>query len=288
MVPLVSFSAAAETGSFARASEKLCVTAAAVSKAIKTLETDLGVELFVRRPQQVVLTDIGRQYYEQVSAALGVIDRATAEVRAQRERQTLTICAFPSFVIRWLLPRWSQLHAAHPDIEVNFATTLGHYDLQRDPIDAALLTEERDFQGCDAEYLFTMDCFPVCSPNLRDSARPLRHPGQLAEQTLLHAQTRSQDWHDWTATAGVPEIDTDQGLVLESSSVAYQAAIEGLGVAIGLGDLVRQDLERGLLCAPFGTNPSLPLKLFLVRAPHAGKNSALRRLGDWIRAARTH
>lgn len=287
LAPLVTFAAAAETGSFARAAEKLCVTPAAVSKGVKTLEADLGAALFLRRPQKVVLTEAGRHYYQQISGALGVIDRASAELRNRRVRRPLTLCAFPSLVMRWLLPRWSRLQAAHPDIDVNFATTLGHYDLHRDPIDAALLTEERDFQNCNAEYLFTIDCFPVCSPALCDGRPPLAEPGALAGQTLLHAQTRRLDWRNWLSRAGLDDLRPAQELTLESSSVAYQAAIEGLGIAIGLGDLVQQDLERGALCAPFGTGLSLPLRMYLVRAPHARRDPALPRLADWIRTTRS-
>jgi len=285
MTPLVSFVAAAETRSFARAAEKLFVTPAAISKAVKTLEANLGVALFVRGPQHVRLTDIGRQYYDQVGGALSVIDHASANVRASR-RQSLTICAFPSLVMRWLVPRWSRLQAAHPDIDINFATTLGRYDLLTGPIDGALLTEERDFQGCEAEFLLALQRFPVCAPGLRGATGPLHHPDQLEGLTLLHAQTRRHDWRDWLAAAGVDTVDPESGLVLESSSVAYQAAIEGLGVAIGLSDLVRQDLASGQLHAPFGEALAIPLGMFLVRAPHARENAALSRFAEWLREAR--
>jgi len=286
LAPLVTFVVAAETRSFARAAEKLLVTQAAVSKAVKSLEGYLGTTLFVRGPRSVTLTDAGVRYYEAVRDALRTVERATIRECEGRSRPALTVVAYPSFVLRWLVPRMRSFRSTHPEIDIRFATTLGELELQGEDMKAAILTEERDFRGCDSEYLFTFELFPVCSPRLRDGPRPLRYPEDLRDHTLLHVQTRADDWSRWLRVAAINGVDATSGLMLESSSMAYQAAIDELGVAMALGDLVMDDLRHGRLCAPFGRSVHVPVRLYLVYPPEFRGTSVLSSFGDWMRAAR--
>jgi LysR family glycine cleavage system transcriptional activator len=279
---LNTFVICANSDTFAAASRELNITPTAVSKNVRTLEKQLGVTLFNRAHRKVTLTEAGAFYAERLSGALERIDDATKALRARERRETLTICAFPSLVMRWLIPRWSAFNSAHPDIDVRYATTMGPVDFERDAVDAVILAEDREFLGYDAELLFRAELIPVCSPALLNGTPPIRTPQALQEHTLLHAQTRPDDWARWLTTAGVDGIDTQQGMTLESTSIAYQAAIEGLGVAIGIRELIPQDLARGLLVTPFQDLPKLSLDYFLVMPERMKDNRNLLRFRDWI------
>jgi LysR family glycine cleavage system transcriptional activator len=279
---LNTFVICANSATFAAASRELNITPTAVSKNVRTLEKQLGVTLFNRAHRKVTLTEAGAFYAERLSGALERIDDATKALRARERRETLTICAFPSLVMRWLIPRWSAFNSAHPDIDVRYATTMGPVDFERDAVDAVILAEDREFLGYDAELLFRAELIPVCSPALLNGTPPIRTPQALQEHTLLHAQTRPDDWARWLTTAGVDGIDTQQGMTLESTSIAYQAAIEGLGVAIGIRELIPQDLARGLLVTPFQDLPKLSLDYFLVMPERMKDNRNLLRFRDWI------
>src|SRR5206468_9411897 len=67
---LKAFEAAARHESFTRAAQELCVTQGAVSHQVKGLEAELGVRLFQRERQRLVITEAGRAYLDVVRDAL--------------------------------------------------------------------------------------------------------------------------------------------------------------------------------------------------------------------------
>jgi LysR family glycine cleavage system transcriptional activator len=279
---LNTFIKCAEAGEFLAASKELNITPTAVSKNIRTLEEQLDVTLFHRAHRKVVLTAAGAFYAERLGDSFDRINDATAALLARERRETLTICAFPSLVMRWLIPRWSAFKDEHPDIDVRYTTTMGPVDFERDDVDAVILAEDREFLGYDAEFLFEAELVPVCSPSLLEGPLPLRIPGDLRRHNLLHAQTRPEDWTRWLDAAGVQDVDSSQGMTLESTSIAYQGAIEGLGVAMGIRELIPQDLARGLLITPFHGLPKVSIDYFLVAPERMAGNGNLRRFRDWI------
>lgn len=279
---LKTFSICARHGEFLAASKELNITPTAVSKSIRTLEEQLGTALFRRAHRKVTLTAAGAAYAERLEGAFERIDTATQELLARERRETLTICAFPSLVMRWLIPRWSAFKDMHPDIDVRYATTMGTFDFERDDIDAVILAADRDFRGYDAEFLFQAELIPVCSPALIDGEPSLHAPEDLRRHNLLHAQTRPNDWSRWLHATGLGGIDPQQGITLESTSIAYQGAIEGLGVAMGIRELIPQDLARGLLVTPFSDMPKLYLEYFLIVPERMTGNENLHRFRDWL------
>src|ERR1039458_1068563 len=74
---LKAFEAAARSESFTRAAEELCVTQGAVSHQVKALEATLGVKLFNRERQRLVITEAGREYLAVVRDALDRIAAGT-------------------------------------------------------------------------------------------------------------------------------------------------------------------------------------------------------------------
>ena len=94
--------------------------------------------------------------------------------------------------------------------------------------------------------------FPVCSPALLNGRRPLRRPEDLAHHTLLHTMVSREDWQLWLTASGLPlSIATRRGLMFDQGFMAVQAAVEGLGVALGRTHLVEADIVAGRLLAPF-------------------------------------
>src|SRR5699024_4160601 len=103
---LRAFVAAARFESFNQAARQLSVTPSAVSHQIRTLETFLGVKLFLRRSRQVHLTEAGQRFLPPIRDALDQIGYAAAELeRSSDQSYPLVVSTAPPFAIGWLVPR---------------------------------------------------------------------------------------------------------------------------------------------------------------------------------------
>src|SRR3546814_11149583 len=104
--------------SFTKAAAELHLTQSAVSRQIALMEETLGLLLFQRVRQRLVLTDAGEQYAEAVRAALDQIQEATVTLLAHKGRGgALRIATAPAFATKWLIPRLARFNSAHPRTE---------------------------------------------------------------------------------------------------------------------------------------------------------------------------
>jgi len=247
---LLAFQAAAKLLSFQQAAATLNVTPGAISRQIHRLEKDLGRPLFIRRHKRVALSETGARLHADLRAPLAAIAAAVGRARREASAGALSVLAYPTFAIRWFMPRWGRFHDLHPGIDLRLTTSLESVDFSRAQYDVALAIapDGRASNDIISHELLAIDTFPVCAPTL---AKTLRRPEDLPAATLLHAAPRPDDWLRWLDAAKARTIDATSGLHFETLTLAYQAAIEGLGVAIGIAAFVEQDLREGRLVRPF-------------------------------------
>ncbi len=247
---LRAFEAAARHASFTRAASELFVTPGAVSRQIGTLEDFIGFALFERTNREVKLTSAGQVYAKSISNAFGQVLEATRQLQASGQQTPLRISAPLTFALRWLIPRLASFKARYPANEYRLTTIV--------PIPLKLTTEFdvgirilRSSPELVAHRLFDIELVPVCSPKLIANGPPLRQPSDLRKHMLLHSSARPRDWPLWLEHAGLSDIDVSSGIQFESSSVAYEGALEGVGVALAMKGLVTDHLESGRLVMPF-------------------------------------
>jgi LysR family glycine cleavage system transcriptional activator len=282
-VALQAFEAAARSLSFQKAAQSLYLTPGAVSRQIQALERSLGAPLFSRHHRRVELTDAGRRFLADVAGPLEALAAAVGRARAKPDPQTLSVFAYPAFAIRWLMPRWVRFHDRHPDVNLRLTTSVGEVDFAQGEYDVALAIAPRARAPARlvSHDLLPIDLFPVCAPAL---ASKLRRPADLARVTLLHGAPRPQDWRRWLEAAGLESIAPAQELRFDTLTLAYQAAIEGLGVAIGIAALVEQDLRERRLVRLFRVvrRARQPFQV-LYPAAKAG-DPRLQAFRDWVLA----
>jgi DNA-binding transcriptional LysR family regulator len=243
---LRAFEAAARHGSFTQAGVELGVSQAAVSRLVRLLEARLRVRLFERRPNGLTLTPAGRAFQPGLTKAFDDIARLAADVVAVRPGRVLTVGVGPTFAIRWLIPRLGDFHRAHPGIEVRL-TTGGAVVALNDDWTCGVQLGDGDWPGYVAEPLFSAEMFPVCTPAL---AGRLRRPVDLTSATLLDVAHSPEDWTQWLAAAGLASLGA-RGPSFGTYAMALQAALDGVGVAMGLRPYVVDDLAAGRLVQPF-------------------------------------
>jgi LysR family transcriptional regulator, glycine cleavage system transcriptional activator len=249
---LRAFEAAARHLSFTRAADELNVTQTAISHQIRRLEAQLGLKLFVRRNRTLALTREAESYLPAVRAAFEDLRRATQRLKRPQRDGRLTVSTLASLAAKWLLPRVVAFQEAHPGLEVRVSASTHLVDFQREEIDLAVRYGRGDWPGLRAQWLMAEDIFPVCSPALLKGPNPLKRPEDLAHHTLLHATLSREDWQLWLTAAGLPtELAQRRGLTFDQSFMCIEAAIEGLGVALGRSPFVEADIAQGRLVVPF-------------------------------------
>lgn len=283
MNPLRVFEAAARHLSYTRAAQELHVSQVAVSRQVKVLEAYLEVPLFERRHQTLTLTPDGARLYATVHRALNDIAGTTSSISRRWRRDTLVIQAYTTFAQRWLIPLIPHFHAAFPDIELRLLASTLSVDFERQQVDAAIRSGQGDWPGLVADFLVPLDLVPVASPALLKESPGLREPADLAGHTLLHSLARPDDWSAWLEAAGLPALRGQGQMRFESSVLAYEAALQGVGLAIGIKVLVANDLASGALVAPFGPrHHRLPGGYYLVRPKGGRDTEALRCFREWL------
>lgn len=281
------FETAARLEHFGQAADELHLTHGAISRAVRALEDDLGVALFERRSRRVFLTDAGRELAQSVRESMERMRGTCNRLRQHAaDEQRLTLSCEPTLLMRWLMPRWPafqrKLAKTHPQAQVLLVAGGGPFAFSSG-IDLAIRRDDFAFpDAAHAHALFAEKVGPVCRP--AQISQWFDKRGKLrANASLLHTRTRPQAWKAW-ARGSDHSIPASAGHQQhEHFYFSLQAAVAGLGVAIGPWHLVCDDLQSGLLAAPCGfVEDGSHYCLLSNAALEAGSIESL--LLDWLRA----
>jgi LysR family glycine cleavage system transcriptional activator len=259
--PLRAFEAVARRLSFSAAAEELFLTQPAISRQIKSLEDELGAQLFVRGTRKVELTHAGEQLLRGVMPLLQRLDTTVRQLRSARGRRHVSVSTFPSFASLWLLPRLAAFEAIHPGIDIRISATETMVDLDDPEIDLVLrycLPEAAP----GAQQMFGEVITPVVSAafarQAADGSTPrLAQPRDLAHHTLLEEDvhlpsSEYMSWSRWLRDNGIERLEPARWLYLNYTYQQVQAALAGGGVALGRVAMITDALARGELVEPFG------------------------------------
>jgi len=247
-----SFEAAGRHASFTRAAAELHVTPGAISRQIAKLEAELGVRLFDRTGAEVRLTPEGDRF---LAAARDALDRLRAgmrEVAARPLVPPLHIWGSRFFIRIWLLPRLPAFHAQHPEQEVMISTAMPGAPPPEE-VDIVITSTGTVPPGMRARRLIPRAVVPVCSPDYLRAAPPLPRPEALEHHTLLQSPGDAADWQRWYGRTGAPPVPLPRRIGFTSADIAYSAALDGLGLALGRVGFIEADLQAGRLVCPFDT-----------------------------------
>lgn len=278
------FAVAARHCHFTRASLELGVTQAAVSRQISVLEKWLGVELFERSQSKLVLTEEGTRYWTAVRAAFNAIEDATTVILNERHRNTVVVCAYTTFALLWLLPRLSEFYEQHPrtDLQIMISSASFHA-----PSDADVVIRHGPIHQAPNTSIFPDMLAPVCSPALLRQRKNMNSVADLKSLPMLHSRHRKQDWALWCDSLGEKETVND-GFLFDSSSLAYAAAKQGMGLVVAQLHLVEPDLTSGDLVMPIGHTVRNNSGYFYLRSERAKNHAPANAFCSWLKAQGAH
>jgi LysR family glycine cleavage system transcriptional activator len=277
-----AFEAAARSGSFAAAGAELNVSAAAVSRMVHLLEDRLGVALFERKANKLVTTAAGRAYQSGLTPIFDALASLTAQVTAPASVRVLTIGVGPTFLMKWLIPRLGEFRKEEPDIDVRITTGGATVPFGED-WSCGVRLGDGDWPGLTAEPLFAADLLPVCAPRL---AAGLKRASDLKGPNLLRVAHSPDDWPLWLKAAQVPRLSA-RGPEFQFYGQALQAAIDGLGIAMGIRPYIDDDLAAGRLVAPFALSVPKGMRWYLVYRSFRTEQRDFAAFRRWIMRAAT-
>ncbi len=257
---LVVFEVAARLMSFQLAARELSLTPSAVSHQIKGLEEHLGRPLFVRMNRRLALTPAGRSYYTFVSDALRRIADGSRALRESPRNEVLTVRCGGSFAERWLLPRLPLFLAEHPRIDLVIQTRSAVGDFGPSGADLEIRYGRPTGSDIEVQALREDAILPMCSPILVRGPNPIRDIGDLSKHTLIESSFSQVSWSRWLREQNA-SIRNMRQLLFDTTSLALQAAVYGLGVALEGDFLAKEELASGRLVTPF------PLRDMAIRLP---------------------
>ena len=226
------------------------MTQGAVSKQVRSLEAFLGVELFERVRQRLLLTDAGERYLERVRPSLDEIEAASVELIARQGRGgILHIASMPTLGAKWLIPRLPQFFARHPEVTLEFVPHAQGYDFSQPDLDAAIRFGDGVWPGSLADYMTGREVLPVCRPGLlvHEPDGVAKTPAALLRYPLLHHTTVPEAWPDWLSELGVSTRQAWSGARFDQFTLLTQAAMSGLGIALIPRCLIEEELATGAL-----------------------------------------
>lgn len=280
--PLRAFEVAARHMSFTLAADELCVTQGAISRAVKTLEDYYGARLFKRVGNGLELTPKSRILAHRLTDIFAQMADATDDFLGQKTSHVLTVWTYTSFMIGFLIPRLPDFQLHHPDIRVRLVSATDSAEFSSDQVDVRLRYGRGHWQGFDSTLLFRESLRPICSPRLLEPGRSTMDIADLSKHVLLHFEGRRNDWADWLAAAGCCDMAPRDNLVFDELSVATQAAISGVGIAMAQKVYFHAEIANGLLVAPFEQELPRELGYYLTVARERRNADYIATFRDWL------
>ncbi|WP_417410866.1 LysR substrate-binding domain-containing protein [Hoeflea sp.] len=248
---LIVFEAAGRQLSFTKAAHELGMTQAAVSYAIRSLESQLGAALFHRAHRAVSLTEAGRRFHSDVTLGLSHIRRSAEDIRGRGRANTVTLAGSTAFASLWMLPRLHRLRDELPDIDLRIQTADRDLDIRNENIELGVRGgRPEDWPDYDSALIAPEVIVAVASAAYLEKHGTPESVAHLTQHKLIHLEEpfrRACDWQQWFKSAGLDAVVANRGLAINDYVLVIQAVMEGQGVALGWQHLTERLVTSGLL-----------------------------------------
>ncbi len=278
-----AFECAGRLGSLSAAAIELGVTHGAISRQVAILEDWLGQRLFAKHGRGLALTREGRRFLTEATKLLDGLAAASEAVSRGNGSRLLRVNAPQTFTMRWLIPRLPSFAALHPEIEIRLSASIAPVETITEAFDIAI---RRGPIGATSTPFLGETCLPVASPSLL-AQRPVSEVRDLDAHTLLHAESVAHLWPDWLKLAGCPDVQGRSQLRFEPLYHSLQAAIDGVGIAMGPSALVAADVAAGRLVALFGQHPLAMADFHVLTMPGRDAGRCRSAFRTWVKRVGT-
>ncbi|MBP2872152.1 MULTISPECIES: LysR family transcriptional regulator [Pseudomonas] len=282
-----AFVMAAELGSYARAAERLDMSAQMVAKHVTALEQRLGARLLNRTTRRQSLTELGSAYYERCKHILTEAEAADslAQIMNDTPRGKLKITAPVTFGSYSLMPLITGFLRDNPDVHIDLHLTDRFVDLVEEGYEAAFRIGPLATTGLTARPLAPYRLVVCAAPAyLKASGTPLKPADLEHHECLGYAFWSRPADREWGFYEGaVPhKVQVSSRLQINESRALMSAALDGFGIVLGPQDFLRTALAKGDLVRVLPDFDAPSRAMHLVYTANRQRTAKLRRFVEAV------
>lgn len=248
---ITAFVRVVETGSFARAAERLDRSVSAVSRQVAELEAHLGARLLNRTTRRLSLTETGRAFHERAVQLLADLEEAEAAVGAAtlEPRGTLRLTCATTFGIQHLAPAIAAYAGRHPRVRFDVELSDRVVDIVEEGFDLAIRIGAVGSQALIARRIGTTTLVCCAAPAYLARHGTPRTPEDLAgHPCLTYAYSADRNVWRFTDAAGAGHAVEVSGPAHSNNGAMLTAlGVAGLGIHMEPDFVVAPDVRAGRL-----------------------------------------
>lgn len=283
---LIVFETAGRLSSFTAAGRELGISQAAVSYAVRALETQLGVPLFQRRHRQVRLTEAGERFFADVSLGLSHIRKSAEVLRTLAVGGHVTLSASTAFASFWMMPRLQQFRDELPGVDLRIQTADRDLDIISEGIPLAVRGgDPKDWPDYESLPLAEEEIYAVAGASYAGRNALPKSVAELTRHRLIHLEEPFREaatWNEWFKSAGVNGAVANRGLLINDYVPVIQAVMGGQGIALGWRHLTDRLVESGLLVQVTDHVMRTGKGFHVVWPKNRDLSGGARRVRDWL------
>ncbi len=239
---LRAFSVLAETGSFAKAAERLNVTYPAVSQQVKALEEYIDTSLIVRQGRGFRLSDEGSALSRDLEIAFSAISRGVENVRKKDLSRPVQVTTSPAFAVEWLMPRITEFQLQHPNIMLMLNPTVDVVQLKPGGVDLAIRYCDKDRVRDGVCAVLVTDMVVIGSSALLDQ-HDLDGPSSLRHLPWLQ-ELGTNEAINWFQRRGI-EVESPLMITQMPGTLIMEAVRRGDGITYTAKAFFQNDIDAG-------------------------------------------
>ncbi|MBP2562565.1 LysR family transcriptional regulator for bpeEF and oprC [Neorhizobium galegae] len=282
------FARVVEMHSFSRAAESLSLPPSRVTRAVKELESFLGVRLLQRTTRHISFTPDGTQYYNHCRRLLADIEAVESSFpgRAGQPRGRLRVDMTLSLARLVVLPSIKDFQRRFPEVELTLTMTDRMAELVQEGIDCVIRAgTPEESTTLVAKRIGTFDWITCASPEYLEQHGTPRSLEDLADHQavgyLSGRTARSLEWH-FEVDGEDHTINMRESLIVNDSDAYVTCGLEGLGLIRAGSYMVVQHLRSGLLCQVLAGYSAQAVPLSVIYPKNRHLSPTVRAFVEWI------